>query len=570
MRKRLSLFVVVLLVIAIVTSCNAGTVTTGSTTAGTTGTTATGGSTTAAPSSNMTGKGELPIVKEKVTYKIMAPQTSYILDLNTNDYTVWLEEQTNVHMEYELVPENAMREKVSLTLASQVLPDAFMSCGISPADQVLYGTQGVFVPQNKFFDDYGVEILKAYDANAVLPEAITAPDGNIYAIAGINECYHCFYSGRAWINQKWLDNLGLKYPTTTDELYTVLKAFKTQDANGNGDPDDEIPMMGADNGWQTRVYEYLLQSFIYNDYGDRLAVTNGKIEFTATSPAFKEGLKYIKKLLDEGLIDPVSLTQTQEQAVVVARDPENITVGVAIGALWWSLMGEDVADPLKRSREYVGLSPVKGPDGNRYALTAEGGVVTGQWVITNVAKNPEVLFRWGDFQFGDMPTLYSSWGPKEGVGRKVPPEGTLGINGKPALYEVIVWTDTANIQNYHMTNIAIANRTSDFRLGQAVPDDPETKWDVEVRLQAETRDNFAPYRSDMALPALMMDADSSAKRATLGTPIRDYALESIVAFLAGNLDLEADWDTYVKEYEALKLEEYLQLLQTAYDAQYGK
>ena len=29
-----------------------------------------------------------------------------------------------------------------------------------------------------------------------------------------------------WINQDWLDELGLEIPTNTDELYEVLKAFK--------------------------------------------------------------------------------------------------------------------------------------------------------------------------------------------------------------------------------------------------------------------------------------------------------------------------------------------------------
>lgn len=45
-----------------------------------------------------------------------------------------------------------------------------------------------------------------------------------------------------YLNKTWLDNLGLTYPETVEELYTVLKAFKEQDANGNGDPNDEIPI----------------------------------------------------------------------------------------------------------------------------------------------------------------------------------------------------------------------------------------------------------------------------------------------------------------------------------------
>ena len=36
-------------------------------------------------------------------------------------------------------------------------------------------------------------------------------------------------------------------PQTTDELFDVLTAFKEQDANGNGDPNDEIPLAGRNH-----------------------------------------------------------------------------------------------------------------------------------------------------------------------------------------------------------------------------------------------------------------------------------------------------------------------------------
>ena len=41
------------------------------------------------------------------------------------------------------------------------------------------------------------------------------------------------------IRQDWLDKLGLSMPTTVDEWYNVLKAFRA-DPNGNGKA-DEIP-----------------------------------------------------------------------------------------------------------------------------------------------------------------------------------------------------------------------------------------------------------------------------------------------------------------------------------------
>ena len=38
-------------------------------------------------------------------------------------------------------------------------------------------------------------------------------------------------------------------PTTTDEFAEVLRAFKDNDANGNGNPNDEIPLAFKFTDW---------------------------------------------------------------------------------------------------------------------------------------------------------------------------------------------------------------------------------------------------------------------------------------------------------------------------------
>ena len=48
------------------------------------------------------------------------------------------------------------------------------------------------------------------------------------------------------MRKDWLDRLSLEVPTTWDEWVEVFKAFKEQDANGNGDPNDEIPFTAMD------------------------------------------------------------------------------------------------------------------------------------------------------------------------------------------------------------------------------------------------------------------------------------------------------------------------------------
>ena len=44
-----------------------------------------------------------------------------------------------------------------------------------------------------------------------------------------------------------------------------------------------------------------------------------------------------------------------------------------------------------------------------------------------------------------------------------------------------------------------------------------------------------------------------------------YVKESTGAFLTGKKDIDAEWDSYIKELEKLQYKEYLEVLQTAYD-----
>src|SRR5699024_41996 len=111
---------------------------------------------------------------------------------------------------------------------------------------------------------------------------ITQLDGNIYSLPVVNECYHCSVPNKFWINKTWLDNLGLEMPTTLDEFYDVLVAFRDQDANGNGDPNDEIPFAGDyKDGWLTNGDRFIMNCFTYY---------NLDLDTTATSLADAFGL----------------------------------------------------------------------------------------------------------------------------------------------------------------------------------------------------------------------------------------------------------------------------------------
>ena len=106
--------------------------------------------------------GVYPIVDEKVTIKVVARANPMVENFETNEFTKWYEEKTNVHIEWELVPEQSMQEKLNLMLASGDYPDVILGLNVSPAQQMIYGTEGVFQPLNDLIDKYSVNLKQIY------------------------------------------------------------------------------------------------------------------------------------------------------------------------------------------------------------------------------------------------------------------------------------------------------------------------------------------------------------------------------------------------------------------------
>ena len=519
--------------------------------------------------------GQLPVVDEVVEYTICAPDTTYVCDLNENTLTPWIQEKTNIKINFEEIPDTEWDTKVNLLIASDELPDAFIYGGFSAAELADYGSQGVFLALNDIIEEHGYYVKQVFDQQEALPGAYTALDGNIYTLPDINECYHCFYSMRAWINQQWLTNLGLEYPNTVDEFVNVLRAFKEQDANGNGDPNDEIPFSGNATSWNSTIYPFLLNSFLHYDTSNLSVKEDGTVIFTPIQPEFKEGLQWIASLIDEGLIEKEALTQTEEQLKTKGSNLDIALLGGFTSATWWSGVGSDNGEG-SRCREYSGLSPLEGPNGVRISPWAGTGFNMGNSVITTACEDPVPLFKMLDYMLSDEATLRSQIG-ELGVDYNEPTEGAPGINGKPALYDKIPTSSnsggtTGDESTTAMQNVFPSNRTSDFRLGeQADYSDPETQWQQEPRLYNESATYFAPYADEhMMYPgAVNLTAEESEKINFMKTQINDYVKENIVLFLAGEKSFDTDWDSFIAEFDNLKLDEYMELRQMAYTRQYG-
>ncbi|WP_062105863.1 extracellular solute-binding protein [Bacillus niameyensis] len=500
----------------------------------------------------VTDAGEFPIVKEKVELNVLIPANSLVKDFNTNEFTKWYEEKTGVHINWEVLPSEGAQEQLNLILTSGEYPDVIMDMGLQPAQLRLYGDNGTFLALNDLIEKYGIETKKMFQEIPVVKDAITSPDGKIYALPQVNECFHCTMPQKMWVYKPWLDKLDMDIPQTTEEFRELLLAIKNGDPNGNGKA-DEIPLSGQYNGWHTSLTGFLMDPFIYSD----VHVVDGKIIAPWDKEEYKEGLKYLNSLYKDGLIYSGTFTQNGEQFKQLGENPEIPILGTALSATLSSFTEGD-----SRMKDYVAIPPLEGPDGQRITFYLPNPVTRpAEFIITNKAKNPEVAFRWADAMYQEEITMRSVIG-REGEEWKIPEEGVLGLDGNQAKYETIEKEEPVHNDYWDQTGPSL--RTKEFRAGQAVPEGHQ-----EQLLWAAT-EQYAPYISDTIepLPPLFFSEEDSNKMAKIEQSLTDYVDEMASAFITGQSDIDSSWDKYISTLQEIGIEEYVAIHQRSYDEKY--
>jgi putative aldouronate transport system substrate-binding protein len=486
--------------------------------------------------------------------------------LEDNDYTKLVEKKFNVNIKWDLAPADALTDRRQLLLASGDYPEVFLEGKFNNTDILTYGKQGVFIPLNDLIDKYAPNIKKVMEEKPYFKDAITAPDGNIYGLPRLNECYHCTYSQKYWMNKEWLDKVGLKVPTTTDELYTVLKAFKTQDPNGNG-KHDEIPLTGAPNKyvWNGNIDAFLMNAFIYNDNDKYLTVKDGKVDFAANKPEWKEGLAYMNKLYKDGLIDPAAFTQN-DQAIgqLGNRQGDEIVGSITTALLSYLLNVGD--DKITRHKHWVIVPPLKGPNGVQLAGVSQG-LGEFEMTITNKATEAQQIaaIKIADYAYTEEGALFSEYGPNEGIGWTKAEPGEKNIWGEPAKFsfERLKPQPENVVRNDSWSLMGPKNMSKEFREMFAYSQDPLSSKGYETRLARSTKE-YEPFAPKEYYPAASWirpeDTDSAAQ---LTTSVKDYVTNSMAQFIIGNKDIDKDWDAYVKGFDGLNLKKYIEIYQNA-------
>ncbi|MGG1519354.1 extracellular solute-binding protein [Paenibacillus oryzisoli] len=492
----------------------------------------------------------LPIVKDgSVTLKVAVPDNGYAPKSYTQNLPVWqeFEKKTGVKINWDVTASAQYNQAMNIRLAAASdLPDILKL----PANPVTHADDGLIIPLNDLIDKYAPNIKKYFETYPQIRKLLTAPDGKIYALTN-DVSGSGVADPQGWLIRKdWLDKLGLKEPTTLDEWYTVLKAFKEKDPNGNGKA-DEIPL-APNYSWGGLSNFGKALGLHLGDYSDDYSVdANGKVKYDWLDPKAGELVTWLAKLYKEGLIHPEFVTKKTPAQVLpdISLDKVGATQGfVNATAKFEAAVNKPGVDWI------MTVPPANAGVKGWYE---KYGPISGYYGITKDAKNPEVAIKWLDYIFAsEEGARMQSYGV-EGISYTM-------VNGKPQFTDFVKKNPDGLDPTSALRSLGAFPTTPWIRDDKGVYSDQAKDLTKMTPALEEQAKKIEPYLKDGIPFQYMLSTDKEAAEIKrISTDLDTFHEETVLKNITGKEPV--NWDAYVKRSKELGVDRLIEIRQAQYD-----
>ena len=565
MKRFLAILLCLSMLVGVMAGCNGGGTSSTSGTTDTSSTADTGDSeasgTEASASETsedgVTNKGTtLPIVNEPVTLNVVKERHMLDTTESYNEKAAWanITEETGITIEWTELAAGTAAERIPLMLSSGDLPDVFWAA-LSDA-QVLQNESNLFAMED-YMEDFAPNSLATYDQLGVdWKQIATTPSGHIFGFLGRYESlYENTGDGIQIINKAWLDKVGMDVPTTLDEFTEVLRAFKEQDPNGNGQA-DEIPYCFSEDMWCAYATNTMgwwgIGDGAGSDTTSSKSTRDGKVTGSVNTDEYRQYLEYTHSLYAEGLMDQEGFSQNTE---VFSTKIKSGQVGTYF---CWTALEYLTSE---QAEDWVVMPPIQAIEGVDPIANGEvdrSTIQKNKWVITTSCEHPEAAMRLWDYQARDVESKMTV---------------AMGEKGK-------LWDEYEDGSGYYF--IVPEDTTPEFtfehmKYTYGVVNDPplltkeETpKNDGEISPSAALRDSmvdqvdeyFLPKEDQ--LPQIYVSTEAIDQRTFIETDLFAYIKEfRAQAIMNGFTDDE--WNNYVSQLDAYGYQDWLQWYQDMMD-----
>ena len=495
------------------------------------------------------------------------PQNASITSYEDNALTKYIEKELGIDIQFKFFASGTSEQLQQLTLmcsGNETLPDVlcgFISMKQSTVNQ--FGEDGFFMDLSDPIEEYGVNYkeqmskLSKEEQKLIKDMGTNVNTGGFYGMPLYSSTEVCDYmQNQIVINKTWLDAVGMSAPTTVDELYQVLKAFKEKDPNGNG-KDDEIPALSSG------IWNFIINAFVYYDAENSINVTNGKAWDPVETPEFRKAIIYLNKLVSEGLLSELSFTAG-------ATDMKNLVSGTGTTArvgMWCGHPELSTTVSSKVVDQYVSLAPLKpATDLGGYGVQRPNSLLFSSF-ITKDCENVELAMKFLDFFYTDETVTRVRHGEKgvdwvEGNGdTSFMTTSTIEIKNPNALHN----GNSTWGHNCHgiLTN---ENYLSIAQTGTG-------RWAECARLLRENTKTMTEFKRPEELAVNLIYTEEEYEIVMDNKAPRDsFVNESISLFSLGNQNPsdDAEWNKFLDTLADYENDKLVEVCQSAYKRQQSK
>ena len=444
-------------------------------------------------------------------------------------FKLWQETQGIVMEITDEFTADVAEEKANLVINGGEYPEIIYKVKL---DMNELGSQGIAIPLEDMIKEYMPNLSKRLDELNAWAE-ITAPDGHIYSFPAIgNARFLGGSTGILYINQVWLDNLGLERPETMEDFYNVLKAFKEQDANGNGDPNDEIPFNVEQIAETSRGLEKLLSYMggMYHYLGQYVSVNDdGEMVYLPYTDLYREYLEYATKLYEEGLLYEDFITNSYDEFCAVSMGSEDNI----LGAVFTNRMNRMLPD--EYCNDYIDVNVF-----DKEHVAVETGVSTSTVCITDKCQNPEAFCAAYDW-------FYSEEGAMAVANGVEGETYTLNADGKAERVETFQSLSAIVAVPYDSTAPILSETTLS----------PDVVYD-EGHV-------FGPHVDPVAFSTLKLTEEETEDIKIISSDLSAYITTFAGNVISGKSELnDASWAEFQAELKKMGADKYLEAYQAAY------
>ena len=498
-----------------------------------------------------------------------------VIDLDNNVLTNYIEEKCNVELKFEVYDSLEAATQVNAAIgARQQIPDLLVGIKLGWSTGWRYGNDGYYTDLTPYLEDEEgasetfwkrMEALNEDDYSWVLDQMYDPDTGKVYGIPMVETSLIDTMRYMMWINTEWLERLNLDMPTDPESLYTVLKAFKENDCNGNGDKTDEIPLFGSRvGGFGGDVVSWLMNMFVYWEEGQPWIIDeNGKLEAFYMTEEYRQGLSYVNKLYEEELLTSLAWSASLTEMKQINTPSDGVPIcGIFAGHLSMHVR----SDQLGILEQYEPL-PTWGYARRRRPDMKDAGYINGEISKEKQDKCFEILMQlWTEE--GSMLQRYG----EKGVNWTDPDAGETSSLGLPAEYKIltpvsgqhsIFWGGTCRFID--MCEMETAQK-SDPTTMDAFYVEKEKMHAEQNQLFTQAEQNNNPKK---VIPALIYTKEEHEQWDTTMTNLGDRYRKAATEFMMGVMDPDdpTAWQKFKDQMVKLGYQDHKTLAQTAYDRQ---